>query len=69
MQAGIQIKIHGSGTTILIVSNKEMNDIMKLVQVLECSNFLLKKAGKTIKNETKEQKGGFLSIGIMYFSS
>ena len=39
-----------------------MNDIMKIVQVLEDSNILLKGVTKTIKNETKEQKGGFLSM-------
>ena len=55
-------KIHGSGTTTLIISNEEMNDIMKIVQALEDSNILLKGVTKTIKDETKEQKGGFLSI-------
>ena len=39
-----------------------MNDIMKIVQALEHSNILLKGVTKTIKNETKEQKGGFLSM-------
>ena len=39
-----------------------MNDIMKIVQALEDSNILLKGATKTIKNKTKEQKGGFLSM-------
>ena len=39
-----------------------MNDIMKIVQDLEDSNILLKGATKIIKNETKEQKGGFLSM-------
>ena len=39
-----------------------MNDIMKIVQALESSNILLKGVTKTIKNETKEQKGGFLSM-------
>ena len=39
-----------------------MNDIMKIVQALEDSNILLKGATKTIKDETKEQKGGFLSM-------
>ena len=62
IDAGIQKKIHGSGTTTLIISNKEMNDIMKIVQALEYSNILLKGVTKTIKNETKEQKGGFLSM-------
>ena len=63
IDAGIQKKIHGSGTTAtLIISNEEMNDIMKIVQALEDSNILLKGVTKTIKNETKEQKGGFLSM-------
>ena len=35
---------------------------MKIVQALEDSNVLLKGVTKTIKNETKEQKGGFLSM-------
>ena len=61
IDAGIQKKIHGSGTTTLIISNKEMNDIIKIVQDLEDSNILLKGVTKTIKNETKKQKGGFLS--------
>ena len=56
IHAGIQKKIHGSGTTTLIISNEEMNDIMKIVQALEDSNILLKGVTKTIKNETKEQK-------------
>ena len=55
-------KIHGSGNTTLIISNDEMNDIMKIVQALEDSNVLLKGVTKTIKNETKEQKGGFSSM-------
>ena len=39
-----------------------MNDVMKIVQALEDSNILLTGVTKTIKNETKEQKGGFLSM-------
>ena len=39
-----------------------MNDIIKIVQALEDSNILLKGVTNTIKNETKEQKGGFLSM-------
>ena len=62
IDAGIQKKIHGSGTTTLIISNEEMNDIMKIVQALEDSNILLKGVTKTIKNKTKEQKAGFLSM-------
>ena len=59
---GIQKKIHGSGTTSLIISNEEINDIMKIVQALQDSNIFLKGVTKTNKNETKEQKGGFLSM-------
>ena len=64
IDAEIQKKIHGSGTTTLIISNQEMNDIMKIVQALEYSNIFLKGVTKTIKNETqkKKQKGGFLSM-------
>ena len=62
IDAWIQKKIHGSETTTLITSNEEMNDIMNIVQVLEDSNFLLKRVTKTITNETKKQKGGFLGM-------
>ena len=62
IDAEIQKKIHDSGTTTLIISNKEMNDKMKIVQALEDSNILLKRVTKTIKNEIKEQKGGFLNM-------
>ena len=61
IDAGVQKK-YGSGTTTLIVSNKEMNDVIKVVQALEDSGILLKGVTKTIKDETKEQKGGFLSM-------
>ena len=69
IDAGIQKKTKkklGSGstskTTTLIISNEEMNDIMKIIQALENSGDLLKGVTKTIKNETKEQKGDFLSL-------
>ena len=39
-----------------------MNDIMKIIQALEDSNVLLKGVTRTIKNKTKEQEGGFLSM-------
>ena len=42
IDAGIQKKIHGSGTTTLIISNKKMNDIIKIAQALEDSNILFK---------------------------
>ena len=39
-----------------------MIDTMKIIQALEDSNILLKGVSETIKNETKERKGGFLSM-------
>ena len=60
--AGIHKKILGSGNTTLIISNEEINDVIKIVQALEDSNILLKGVAETVKNETKEQKGGFLSM-------
>ena len=65
IDAGIQKKIHGPvrpSSTTLIISNKEMNDIMKIVRAHEDSNILLKGVTKTMKNETKELKGEFLSM-------
>ena len=55
-------KILGSGNANLIISNEDMNDNMKIVQGLEDSNILFKGVTKTIENETKEQKGEFLSM-------
>ena len=62
IDAESQKKIHGSGSMTLIISNEEMNDIMKIIQALEDCNILLKGVTRTIKNETKEQKEGFLSM-------
>ena len=62
IDAIVQKKIYGSRTTTLVISNEEMNGIMKIVQALEDSNILLKDVTKTIRNETKEQKRGFLSM-------
>ena len=50
IDAGIQKKIHSSETATLITSNKEMNDIINIVQALQDSNILLKGITKTIKN-------------------
>ena len=67
--AGIHKKILGSGnhllhnnTTTLIISNDEMEDIIKIVKLLEDSGLLLKGASETIQNEAKEQRRGFLSV-------
>ena len=60
--AAINKKIIGSGATTLIISNDEMNGILKTVKSLEDSEVLLKGVSETIKNEAKEQKGDFLSV-------
>ena len=57
--AEIHKKILGAGNTTFIISNEEMNDVIKIVRALEDSNILLKGVTETVKNETKEQKGGF----------
>ena len=62
IDAAINKKILASGATTLIVSNDEMNDILKIVKSLEDSGVLLKGVSETIKNEAKEQSGGFLSM-------
>ena len=56
IDAGIQKKMHGSGATTLIISNEEMNDIMKIGQALKDSNILLKGVTKTIKNERNNKE-------------
>ena len=61
IDGSIQKKIHGSGVK-LIIEQEDMNDIMKIIEALENSGILLKGVTKTIENETKEQRGGFLSM-------
>ena len=60
--AAIHKKMFGSGNTTLIISNEEMNNIMKIVKSLEESGLLIKEVSETIKNEAKEPKVGFLSM-------
>ena len=60
--AGIHKKILGPGhNRNLIISNDEMEDILKIVRSLENSGLLLERVSETIKNKAKKQKGGFLS--------
>ena len=54
-------KNHGSGVK-LIIEQEDMNDIMKIIEALENAGILLKGVTKTIENETKEQRGVFLSM-------
>ena len=53
IDAVVQKKIYGSGTTNLVIPNEEMDDIKKIVKDLEDSNIFLKAVTKTIKNQTK----------------
>ena len=39
-----------------------MEDKMKIVKSLKKTGLLIKEIGETIKNKTKKQKGGFLSM-------
>ena len=55
-------KMFGSGATTLIISNEEMNDVMKIVKSLEESGLLIKSISERIKTEAKVQKEGFLSM-------
>ena len=59
--AAIQKKIYRSDKTTLIILNKEMEDVMKIVKSLEESRLLIGGLAETFKNETNK-KGGFLPI-------
>ena len=61
IDGSIQKKIHGSGIK-LIIEEEDMKNIMKIIEALENSGILLKGVSKTIENETKDQRGGFLSM-------
>ena len=57
----IQKKMRGDRIK-LIIEQEDMNDIIKIIEALENSGILLKGVTKTVENETKEQRGGFLSM-------
>ena len=60
--AEILKKTLGSGGhTTLIISNKDIEDLIKIVKSLEDSGLLLKGVTESVQNEVKEQKSGFLS--------
>ena len=64
---GLHKKNLGSGhnhpsSTTLIISNDEMEDIIKIVKSIEDSDLLLKEGTETVRNEVKEQKARFLSM-------
>ena len=52
----------GLTAAAFIISNDEMDDILKIVKSLEDSGVLLKGVSETIQNEAKEQRGRFLSM-------
>ena len=61
--ATINKNILGSGGhATLIISNDDMQDLLKIVKLLEDSGILLDGITETVKNEVKEEKGGFLSV-------
>ena len=60
--AAIQRKFFGSGMTSVIIPNKEINDIIKIVKSLEESSLLIKGFSRTIANEANKQKGGFIGM-------
>ena len=62
IDGSIKKKMLGSGATTLIISNDEMDDILKIVKSLENSGLLLKGVSETIQHEAKEQRGGFRSM-------
>ena len=66
IDGSIQKELHGSGVK-LIIEQEDMNDIMKIIEALENSGILLKGVTKTIENETKEQRGGFLGMFLGTF--
>ena len=57
-------KLYGSGTTSLTISNEEMEDIIEVVKSFEESAVITEGIRITIKNEAKEQKGGFLTLTL-----
>ena len=61
IDGGIQKKMRGEGIK-LVIEQEDMDDIMKIIEALENSGVLLKGVTKTIENETKEQREGFLSM-------
>ena len=59
--AAIQNKIYESGMTAMIIWNKEMKNIMKMVTSLEETGLLIKSVSNKIENEANKQKVDFLA--------
>ena len=54
--------MYGSGTTTLIISNEDLNDMIKILKALEDSDVLLKGITETLKSDVR--KGGFLNTVV-----
>ena len=55
------------GTTTLVFSNEDTNDILKIVKSLEESSLTIKGVSETVENEVKEVKGGFLVFWLLHW--
>ena len=60
IDGSIQKMMRGEGIK-LVIEQEDMN-IIKIIEALENSGILLKGVTKKIENETKKQRGGFLSM-------
>ena len=60
--AGIHKKIWRFGATTVIISNGEIEDIIKIVKYLKDSALSLKRVSELIQNEAKEQNGRIFSM-------
>ena len=66
----IHKKVLGKGNhTTLLISHDDLNDLLKVIKSLENSGILLDGITETVKNEVKEQKGGFLSTLLSVLGS
>ena len=61
--ASVQKKVHGYGTKAVRFSNKDLDDMTKIVKALGDSDVLMKGITRTLKNEIK--KGGALPLILM----
>ena len=64
IDVAIQRKILGSCITTLMISNEQMDDIMKIIKSLEKPALLIKGVSETIENEEKEQRSRFLGMSL-----
>ena len=62
--SAIQKNIFGSGMTTMIISNEEINDIMKIIKSLKQAGLLKKRVSNTDENKTKAQKDAILEISL-----